>query len=362
MKQFLQKCLLLIPVALSVMGTNYLVDPAQIVGGGRYEREAATLLLQGHNVLTVVDYDVRLMDEDFIQGLPERRDVVVIGTSRTRQLRGDLFAGRTFFNSSVDGATLQDEVAVYQLYREHHLTPAVVVLAADPFLFNEFNDHPIRDAPYEPEYYRALASFALAPLPQDNPPALGIPLPASTLELFSPGYFQASLQNLFSGAKPGLPRPIASETDIDETYPTVRPDGSWSLSAGTRATSPAQVRTLAVNYANKKNLPGLGNFRQMEPQSVKVFEALVRTMRREGVEVIFFLAPYHPAAYEILMRPDKAPIIAPVESYLRAFARENQVTVAGSYNPAGYMVGTDFYDGIHPTEAGARKVFMHRAP
>lgn len=360
MKQFLHKSLRLLPVPLILIAVNYLTDPAQILTGGAYEQEAATMMLQGHNVLTAANYNVPLLVKDYVQAMPERRDVVVIGSSRTRQLRGDLFAGRAFFNSSVDGATLQDDIANYQLYRNRHFIPSVVVIAADPFIFDENNGRSVRGSPYEQEYYQALASYALAPLPQDDLPPLGILLPAGILEMFSPSYFQASLQALLSGAKFRMPRPLAAESDIDQTYPTVRPDGSWSLSATVRATSPAQVRAYAASYANKKSVSGFGVFSRIEPQSVKVFEAFVRSLRREQVQVILYLGPYHPTAYDVMVRPDKLPLIPTVESYLRAFAAENQLTVVGSYNPAGWAVGTDFYDGIHTTEAGARKTFEHR--
>jgi hypothetical protein len=84
----------------------------------------------------------------------------------------------------------------------------------------------------------------------------------------------------------------------------------------------------------------------------------VDDMLFQDVEVILFLPPYHPVAYELLMDEESYRIIDDVENYIRNIAAERGIQVCGSYDPGMYKLeGTDFVDGMHLHRNSMAKIF-----
>ena len=124
---------------LTVAATNYCVDPAQLFSGGNYEKGVAGILLSGNNVANVSNYDERLLQKAYVNNLKRRNDVIVLGSSRSMQLRSHLFPGMSFFNHGVSGASIEDYLAIYELYEQRELAPSVVVLGLDPWILNQYS-------------------------------------------------------------------------------------------------------------------------------------------------------------------------------------------------------------------------------
>ena len=62
------------------MGTiNYKVDPANIFSTNLYVKGIAEILLAGHNVDNISNYDERLLQEQMITGLKSTPHIVVLG-------------------------------------------------------------------------------------------------------------------------------------------------------------------------------------------------------------------------------------------------------------------------------------------
>ena len=69
----------------------------------------------------------------------------------------------------------------------------------------------------------------------------------------------------------------------------------------------------------------------------------------------FFLAPYHPAVYDIIKY--KFPMVIKSEQVVREFAFKNSIPVYGSFDPE--IIGLEkscFYDGLHVKESGLKKI------
>ena len=75
---------------LAVAATNYCVDPAQLFSGGNYEQGVADILLSGNNVANVSNYDERLLQKAYVNNLKRRNDVIVLGSSRSMQIKSHL--------------------------------------------------------------------------------------------------------------------------------------------------------------------------------------------------------------------------------------------------------------------------------
>jgi hypothetical protein len=88
------------------------------------------------------------------------------------------------------------------------------------------------------------------------------------------------------------------------------------------------------------------------------FEGLVRYLQKKGVRLVFLLPPFHAAAYRSCLTSPKFKIVPEIETYLRGFAQQNDITVIGSYDPAVYgLEGKDFFDGTHGHDIVMKTIF-----
>src|SRR5580698_1852135 len=81
-KLFYNLSLIVAPLGLLVLGVNYFIDPANIFSGKAYVAGISDVLVKGHNVDNVSNYDERALQEQMVRKLPYRPDVVVLGSSR----------------------------------------------------------------------------------------------------------------------------------------------------------------------------------------------------------------------------------------------------------------------------------------
>ncbi len=122
-----------------VAGINFFVDPGNIFGNNHYEETIAMLLVEGKNVANTNNYDQRLVQKIYINNITKPPEVVVLGASNSLEICSQNFPGRSLFNNSVSGASIEDYLAIYELYRERGFIPKIVIIGAVPWLFNKNN-------------------------------------------------------------------------------------------------------------------------------------------------------------------------------------------------------------------------------
>ena len=121
---------------------NYKVDSSGIFGHSNYLSKAAKALTSGKMVAGLQNIDDRLFQELIIRNLRVRNDVIAIGSSTTMHLRkGVISKDRiNFFNHSLNGASLEDYIAIVGAYEVmHDYLPSTVILGVDPWVFNKNN-------------------------------------------------------------------------------------------------------------------------------------------------------------------------------------------------------------------------------
>jgi len=140
-KYYYLSCYLFLTITgmFAVASTNYCVDPAQLFSDGNYEQGVADILLSGNNVTNVSNYDERLLQKAYINNLKRGNDVIVFGSSRSMHIRSHLFPGMSFFNHGVSGASIEDYLAIYELYEQRKFVPSIVVLGLDPWILNQYS-------------------------------------------------------------------------------------------------------------------------------------------------------------------------------------------------------------------------------
>jgi len=356
MQKFLLKILLLLPVPVLVAFTTWLVDPANLKNDDTYETGVAAILASGRNVANLVNYNERRLQRKLVTRLRKAPEVVVLGSSRSMQINAALFPGRTFLNNAVSGASLEDDLAVFDLYRERNLHPKLVILGLDPWVLNRDNKQ---------GRWRELSDQCSA-----METALGFPSPAPTTlqkvkdrlrplarykEFVSPAYFSQSVFDLIEKG-PGNSYWATDRCDTEE--PVKFADGSYLYSAKMRKRSVAEINREADAFAQARPMYSLDNFSSLDAGNQKHLEAFVRYLQQQGIAVAFFLPPYHPTVYAAIKANGAYARVLEAETWYRTLAAQYQIPVLGSFDPAPTGLGNgDFYDGMHPSSAGVKKIF-----
>lgn len=339
-------------VLASAAAANYWIDPAQLFHSG-YEAQIARSLIVGKAINTRPNYDERLLQKIIIDGQSIVPEVVAFGSSRAMQLTQENFGQQKFFNHSVSGATLEDHLAIYQLYRNKSHPPGLLIFQVDAWLFNKNYISPTWQTLRE-EYEKIaydLGQHGTQPATNDR-----------LVQLVSLRYLVASL----GAARNGLSSRGAATTDetasLDSDLYARRSDGSLAMPASERSRTVEQIRANALLNLTPP-VYGLETFRQIDQVAWKLFSALLKLQLKEGTRPTLLLAPYHPRTYAALISKAEYRMIMDVEASLRRLAMREGLVVLGSYDPAlANCSEMEFFDGMHPTESCLKRILAGHFP
>lgn len=336
MKKFIYKTFILSILVLIVLGSvNYFGDAAKLFGN-EYEKMISSILLEGKNVTNISNYDERRLQKELIENLNTVPDIVILGSSRTMLINNEYFEEYSLLNNSVSGASLEDLISIYQIYKSKGIIPGKVLIGIDPWLFND-NNNLLRWKSLESEYNKFLKKDLIF---------------AHNLykyrEVFSPSYFQNSIKQL---TKPRTPEASLAKYNWSNTKLT---DGSLTYSKSYRESTISDINVRVQNYT-QGNVYGLESFKALSPNIIREFKLLVKDLIANNSQIIFFLAPYHPNVYPVIKV--KYPLVEKTEIFINNFAKKNDIKIFGSFNPSRARVREDdFYDGMHLKEKGVELI------
>lgn len=332
MKRLLAKLVLLLaPVFLLVAAVNYLIDPSLLFGNGRIEREMTQTMLSGQNIANILNYDHRLLQKFYFEGLQQTPDIVVLGSSRSMLVRQSHFPGHSLYNAAVAGGSVEDYLSIYQLMLNNGHTPQTVILDISPWVFNR-NNGQTRWRSLSAEYFQALDRLEIDHGLDEYLRSIDVEKYSA---LFSLPYLQESLRWV-NRDNTYYATPLTYTGEVIKLS-----DGSRVYGDDEENRSEAELNRLVSTAID--NLP---EFAELDPYFMQVFDAFVERLQADGVQVVFFLAPYPPAMYAA---DALHPSALAVEQYLQTMAAENKILLLGSYDTAA--AGCDaleFYDSVHP--------------
>ncbi|GAB5522323.1 MAG: hypothetical protein Roseis2KO_01950 [Roseivirga sp.] len=343
MKGFLKKgSIVVLPLILLLTVVNYFGDAAKIFHSD-YEKEMVRILNQGFNVTNITNYDERVFQRHFIQSLKEAPDIVVLGSSRTALIGSELLNENSVINNSVSGASIEDLLALYQIYKSNNLLPEKFMIGIDPWMFNMNNGQ---------TKWKSIATEYEEFLNRGNDNLTFLDGLGKYSQLLSLSYFQASLPEVTKNLK-GLGLPLASEKRVNESN-TKLGDGSLTYSDALQSVSQEQVEKEVDEYLSGA-IYGVEDFFEISPAYLEQLKMLLTDMIEEEIEVSLFMAPYHPRVYSILSLD--YPLVQETEVIVKNLSRDLRVTHYGSFNPStDDLKPGDFYDGMHCKIAGIKKI------
>ena len=343
-KFFLKKLFFYLPVILIIIGVNYFIDPAHIFGKGIYEEKVAQYLLDGYNVDNVtLNYNDRLLQKYYVEGLTSPKDIIVLGSSRSLEIRSNFFPGKTFLNNSVFNASLKDYLAIYDMYRKKEILPSIVILELRPALLNK-NDREHPNTKSIQDYYYYMLDIICSDNRSHPHNRYNY---EKYLELISISYFQNALNNY---SEMNLIIRPTKEINQDNICFMKLYDGTIWYSKKQRLRPQHKVNELASKVNLSRDF-------KMDEYRREILEAFIDLLLKDNVEIIFYLAPYHPNRYNILVSQENS--ISQFEKYYKSLAKKTGIKLIGSFNPDEcFLTEKDFYDGTHPRENAVRKIFL----
>jgi len=178
------------------------------------------------------------------------------------------------------------------------------------------------------------------------------------LNLINVGYLDQSWKVLTGMRDPAVPLADVAVYITEEpgSFDLVNGEEVWVwLRDGALLTS-VPYRELEQRLLDRK-IRGLSG----EVPQQKAFDdwrLMVRGLKARGIEVIFLMMPLHPDVLE-KTRPTALALFWETEARARLLAREEGVTVYGSYDPRPFgCLPDEFLDGIHPKPEGLARIPM----
>jgi hypothetical protein len=328
-------------IFLFLISVNYWGDSAKLFHTS-YENKIADIIFSNQNATNISNYNDRVFQKELINKLNSKPDILVIGSSRTMLINSTYFKNEKVINNSVSGASIEDLIAIYQMFKNKNLLPKKIILGIDPWLFNEKNNQ-TRWQSIGNEYN---AFFKKSAEIEENI------LNNEVKQLFSLSYFQASFRNL-PNVILGISDPIGTENIYNQSN-TKLVDGSISYGKKYREVSNEQIKGKAQLYISGR-IYSIENYNEISPRIFNEFEKLCDEILKNDIELSFFLAPYHPIVFEKFEKDYQ--IVLEVENKISEFALEKNIKLLGSFNPV--KIGIDnsgFYDGMHSKESTIKDI------
>jgi hypothetical protein len=330
---------------------NYKIDSLGLFGNSNYLSLVAKDLTSGKMVAGLKNYDERYFQELIVKKSTIKNDVIAIGSSKLMQLRKRFFLDQdmNFFNHSVSGASLEDYIAIVGLYESFNdYLPDKIILGIDPWIFNKHNDQ---------NRWKTLSKYYDYEINKIYNEQKDINVNINLIkwkQLFNYDYTIRNI-NFFKTLLKNNRRAyfVTNTIEIDESIKEL--DGSIHHPYKDRYPNYEEVKKSAVLSA-KKPVYSLESYTTFS--DTKIFEDFIKYLLEKKVEIIFFLPPYHPIAYDLLIKNNSYKIIHKVENHLINFSDNHSIKLIGSYNPHKYnLKNEDFIDGMHPNENVIKKIF-----
>lgn len=337
-----------ISLLVSVAVFNYKMDPAGMFRDSSYEYGIAKIMLSGKNVANLYDFDERLVQKYFIENTNVKPEIVVLGSSRVMQIV-PTNNNKRFFNSGVSGASLEDLIAIYGLYRKRNIKPKMIIIGLDPWILNKNNEQS-RWQSLQKEYNYEITQIGEQASADSNTNNI-----KKIKELVSMPYFLASLDKFKKHSKEPAKNKYYA-TDLTYTDVSIkRENGIIIYSKKDRDISLAKVNEIAKTEANSKDIYSLADFQKLS--NTKLFECFIKELVRQNIRVVFFLPPYHPYVYSTICNNPKYRNVHEAEKYFHNVAKKMDIPITGSYNPNKmHLSENDFYDGKHLKETAFKKI------
>ncbi len=298
-------------VLFAAAAVNYYFDPYHLFKPG-LEAKLSENLISGHPTTARHPYNTRRFYRHLVAGFTKTPDVVLLGSARTVRISSKDVGSARFFNHSLPRATLEDYLAIDQLYEKRGSRPKTVIVALEPYQLNAANDFRGWKA-LEEEYYALADELKIDP----------------NLQVFKND--RLHIANRY--------RSLISRSSLETSFKTWQDRKKWKRNGWDRVilqtdgslSDPTQAAREILGEEESSQTFGFENFSRLNPRAQKALEAWVSHLRQKKTRVIFLLLPYpvdfH--AQAVAQKWDKR--ILESEKYVYDLAHKNEIPMYGSF-------------------------------
>jgi hypothetical protein len=343
LRRFLFKVVFLAAPSLAILvGTNWVVDPVKVIRPAVLEQQDIIAMRRGKNIDKYEGRDEGLTQVLYAQSQTTPVDVLVLGSSRARQIRASSFPGKTFYNAALNDCAFVELMGSYDLWVRRGLVKQTLIINIDPWTCNATQISWRHLLPYAQEFTNSAGLPLPADLPDKSKVRRDIPA-AKLIFLFSPSYFHTAIAAVRHGK--------ATFFDIkltDQEYGEVhikRTDGSVSMTNKemNKSTDTTQQESIAWARANDETA-----FLTNQFSEEKYIEKLVAAACASKLHVVLLVEPLHPELYKVLP-PDCRQVVDGMEQRARTWSQKYGAEMLGSFDAdkVGWTAA-DFSDAVHP--------------
>ncbi len=341
-KFFLNTFYLIIPFALIIAFVNISVDPANFFSNEKYETEAAAIVLKGNNIENFNTCDERILLQKIILGIKVAPETIVIGTSRSLEISGDIIEKKNFLNCSVSHANLNDFIAILGMLDSLKKLPKEIYIESSPTLINpsttdewlsiyEFYEYGLSKMNIEYDS-KVKNSFYYLAIQQLN-------------AIFSFAYFQKSItflkkkkENTILDIGKNIPKNFGKMYDGSITYPS-----SYMNSDTLKAIADAEV------YIKKSFL------NEFDYKYLNILKKIIDYLKNNNIKIYMLNLPIQQDCYKIIAKENK--LFGEIKNGTDEFAKKENVTLLGTFNPfEANLNRSQFYDPLHCNKEALKSV------
>ena len=294
-------------------------------------------------------------------------DVVAMGSSRALLIDSRLFNSNLHMrNVSVLGASLEDEIGLWQFLILSGKQPHYVVLFVDPWILNR-NIEQTRWLQFL-TYYNAF--FSAQPITLIQRLSLRV-IEAQTIldarlntlvDFWSWLSLKASVKVALHPAQTQIAPEVYPEKLRPATFFGYRSDGSYFFPDAVVAKRPkAAVEVDARNYALQPKITYLSNW-ELNVKAITDLDLLLKDMSRHGTHALIVLPPFHPTARQILnQRPGYNNLLNESSQIIHDVVIKNENATLCDAIEAEKVgcLGDEFIDGSHLAYPCVQKVIRY---
>jgi len=330
--------LIIVPIGLLVLLVNYLIDPANVFSGREYVAGISDILVKGHNVDNLYNYDERALQEQMVKKLPWQPDIVVLGSSRIMELGTDFFPGKKVLNCGVSHGNINDLLAITGLLDSMGRLPEEMVINLDPHLICQGGTSEWQSlSPYHRYYLNQNHS------PESHPSQPLVFKKIITLLSFE--YFEKSLTFL-TQHKSKHYRDVGTE----------RPLGPYGrFWDGTICYSAAHAFPDTVKAAGDARVVGNQEEVTLDEDKLKQLNQLLDFLADRKVKVLLVMLPYHREYYQA-MNQRFTNVFPDYDTLFRTIARAKDLPIRGGFDAVGLGIPENlFYDSYHCSKKAIKR-------
>lgn len=345
MKKWCKAVLFMMPLLCMVAAVNWYVDSYAYLRV-TYDQIGDQMINHSMNVagLEESDFNDRNLLLACLKQQKEAKEWIVAGSSRVMNFDHEMFGTDSFYNTGLSESTIYDLLAVAGILDWYGKMPEKMVIGVDAFLFNTSHNN---DRYMELEEYAAYMREQLADrdgAKDESRRSAGIDTGMDPGKWLSLDYFRYNVTCLSKHKRFA----VDYTKDWEAEQYLKHYDGSIAYQRSLREAEAGDVEELTRQSIEEHVVYRMTDYHEIDEESMGLLSDLIDYLKSRGVEVILYLPPYSPMMYNYIESEEQYQITFRIEDRIRQMAKEKQVALYGSYDPAGCgLAMTDLYDIYH---------------